>query len=417
MKQSVAGEPVSVAKRSDVTSSRATSFGFAPGAGRVPLRLRRIEEIVQAHIARGDVTGGVVLVAQRGERLYHEAFGVARVRTRAQALDPESIFWSASMTKPVVAAAVLMLAEKRKLDLHDPVSHFIEAFRAPRQVRLFEPGVLDAAKSQPLREAPRHRLVIADRELTVLDLLTHTAGLQSVGMPNEAIPAIRDGDTLATWVPKLAHAPLDFQPGTQWAYSNTVGFEVLAHIVELASGLPLDRFLRERLFEPLGMRDTGFGIGLARPGRAVPLDRRLAENPCVLGTTYFCGSGGLWTTAVDYSRFAQALAQSGELDGRRVLGRESVELLASDHTQGLFTGWRGIEGRGAQMGLSVLVVLDSAAAGVALPPGSYGWDGFGNRRFWVVPEADAVIVMMMLGGNAVPVHRQIETAAIEAIAA
>jgi CubicO group peptidase (beta-lactamase class C family) len=319
------------------------------------------------------------------------------------------------MTKPIIAAAVLMMMEEEKLDLRDPVSRFIPEFREPRAVRVFEPGTLDAAKSRPFRHEPPQRLVAAERELTVVDLLTHTAGLQSVGVPNDAIPAIGNGDTVADWVPRLARVPLDFEPGTQWAYSNTVGFEVLAHIVERLCGLPLDRFLSERLFEPLGMVDSGFGMHLARPDQAVPLDRRLAGNPCVAGTTYFSGSGGLWMTAADYGRFAQMLANGGELKGRRVLSADSVALMASNHTKGLFTGWRGIEGRGAQMGLSVLVVHDPAAAGVALPEGSYGWDGFGTRRFWVIPQAEAVIVMLMPGGNATPVHREIETAVIDVI--
>jgi CubicO group peptidase (beta-lactamase class C family) len=247
-------------------------------------------------------------------------------------------------------------------------------------------------------------------------LLTHTSGLQSVGVPNEAIPPIGSGDTVADWVSKLGDVPLDFEPGTRWAYSNGVAFEVLARIVESVSGLPLKEFLRRRIFEPLGMRDSGFGMQAVRPEQAVPVDRKVTAHPCVLGTTYHSGSGGLWTTATDYWRFAQMLANGGTFSGRRLLDRESVTLMASDQTNGLFRGWRGIDGAGAQMGLSVLVVLDSRAAGVSVPAGSFGWDGVGTHRFWAMPQQNAVIVMLLPSGNAVPVQRTIEQAVVEAIA-
>jgi CubicO group peptidase (beta-lactamase class C family) len=209
--------------------------------------------------------------------------------------------------------------------------------------------------------------------------------------------------------------PLDHEPGTRWAYSNAVGYEVLVRIVEVASSTRFDTFLRQRLFDPLQMTDSGFGMQHRHPARAMPVQRRLAENPCVAGTRYFCGSAGLWMTAADYFRFAQMLANAGSLGGTRVLQRDSVRLMASDQTNGLFSGWRDIDGAGAQMGLGVLVVLNSAGAGVRLPPGSFGWDGVGSRRFWVIPEQEIVLIMLITSGNAEPVHRAIESAVMGAI--
>jgi CubicO group peptidase (beta-lactamase class C family) len=347
--------------------------------------------------------------------VYHEAFGVANARAPSKELRRDSIVWVASMTKPLVATAVLMMVEEGRLGLEDPPSRFIREFRERRSVRLFEPGVFESARGRAAHYKP-HGLASAQRDITIKDLLTHTSGLQSVGIPNAAIPPIGSADSVADWVSKLGGVPLDFEPGTRWAYSNVVAFEVLVCLIEIASGQPFEEFLRRRLFEPLGMKDSGFGMQRHRPEQAIPVDREVAENPCVLGTTYHSGAGGLWTTATDYWRFAQMLANGGTFNGNRLLDAESVARMSSDQTNGLFPGWRGIDGSGAQMGFSVLVVRDPSAAGVAVPAGSFGWDGVGKHRFWVIPKERTVIVMLLPGGDAVPVHRTIEKVVIEAIA-
>jgi CubicO group peptidase (beta-lactamase class C family) len=318
------------------------------------------------------------------------------------------------MTKPLAAVAILMVLEEGGLDLNDPVSRFIPELGARRMVRVFASGVVESARSLRLSKEPSHDLVPANREITVKDLLTHTSGLQSVGMPNPAIPMVTAADTLATWVTKLAGVPLDFQPGTQWAYSSVAGFDVLARVVEVSAGLRFDEFLQRRLFDPLGMTHSGFGIHLRRPTDAAPLSPMLANDPRVAGTSYFSGSGGLWMNALDYTRFAQMLANGGSFEGRRILEAGTVALMASNHAKGLFSRWADI-GNGAQMGLGVLVIVDPASAGLNLPGRSFGWDGVGRHRFWVVPDLDMVIVMLLPGGNAAPVHRSIEKAVTEAI--
>jgi CubicO group peptidase (beta-lactamase class C family) len=263
-------------------------------------------------------------------------------------------------------------------------------------------------------DEPPHTLVPAGAEVTVQRLLSHTAGLQSVGVPNRAIPAVADTDSVADWVGKLTCVPLDFQPGTRWAYSNAVAYDVLVRIVEIASQEQFAAFLQRRLFGPLGMTDTGFGIQHRYPHRALRLPKKLAANPCVAGRSY-SGSAGLWGTAADYLRFGQMLCNAGAFRGTRILRPESVRVLTADQTNGLFPGWRAIEASGAHMGLGVVVITDPVRAKVPLPPGSFGWDGVGSRRFWVVPSEETVLVMLMPGGNAEPVHRAIEHAVLDAI--
>jgi CubicO group peptidase (beta-lactamase class C family) len=388
----------------------------AAAAGFSASKLHDLDTIVEGYIDARRIPGAVVLVGRRNQVAYFRAFGTVRGNTATNSiLGTDTIFWLASMTKPVMATAILMLVEQGKVRLDDRVSRFIPEFAEPRMVRVFEPGTLEAARDGSILEEPPHTLVPALEDITVQRLLSHTSGLQSVGVPNRAIPPLAGTDTVAEWVPKLARVPLDFEPGTRWAYSNAVAYEVLVRIVEVASGKPIDAFLRERLFGPLRMTDSGFGMQHRKPGRAMPLQRKLADNPCVTGRTYFCGSAGLWATAADYFCFAQMLASGGCVRDTRILAHDTVRLMASDQTKGLFPGWRGIAGAGAQMGLGVLVIIDPVAAKVDLPAGSFGWDGIGSRRFWAVPSEEMVLIMLIPSGNAEPVHRSIERAVLDAV--
>ena len=382
--------------------------------------LGRISQVVQGHIDSGDVPGAIVLAAHRGEIVFREAWGVAD-RESESPLQPDTVFWMASMTKPFVAAAILQMREEGRLELDDAVSEFIPEFSRPSMVRIFAPGALESASGglpgQPAVD-PEHELSPAVREITVRDLLTHTSGLQTIGIPNASIPILDHEQTLASYIPQLADVPLDFQPGTQWAYSNATGFDVLARIVEVASGQTFEEFIRERLFNPLGITDASFGPRADLASRTAPLGGNFAglmNHPCVADTNYDCGSAGLWMTADDYWRFAQMLANRGTFDGRRVMEPDSVDLMVSNHTGDLFPGTGGISADGSVFGLSVLIVQDPDAAGVTVPAGSFGWDGVGSRRFWVWPEDEVVIVMLLPGGDAPPVHRSIENAVSEAL--
>jgi CubicO group peptidase (beta-lactamase class C family) len=194
-------------------------------------------------------------------------------------------------------------------------------------------------------------------------------------------------DTLATYIPKLAAVPLDFQPGTLWRYSGQAGFDVLSRIVEVVSEQPFDQFLKQRLFDPLGMKDTGFVATGDRAARLATVYRRTpnglerSENPNALSSTsYFSGAGGLLSTVEDYLQFAQMLENGGQLNGKRFLGPRTVELMASNHTGDMVNGQFGRPARGMGFGLGVQVVQDAVAADLRQSKGTFGWAGaFGTN--------------------------------------
>jgi len=386
------------------------SVGFSSQA------LEKIHEVVQQHIDKGDTPGAIVLVARKGRVAYWDAQGYIDAKTK-EPIAKDSVFWVASMTKPIVATSVLMMMEAGKLTIDDPVSKFIPEFKTPAQVRVLKPGSPQPAQGRrdPNAPKPQYDLVPASRGITIKDILTHTSGLQSIGIPNDAIAEIAPGDTLATWVPKLATVPLDFQPGTKWAYSNATAYELLARIVEITSGQSFRDFINQKIFAPLGIKSASFGPREDLASRTMKLGGPLASNECVIGKTYFCASAGLWMPADDYWRFAEMLLNKGTANGKRILKPSSVMLMGTNHSDSLFAGFGGIPAKGMGFGYSVEVVEDHAAAGLELPNGSFGWNGVGTRQFWIIPEKQMLIIMYLPSGNAGPVHRDIEAAAIHAL--
>jgi CubicO group peptidase (beta-lactamase class C family) len=236
--------------------------------------------------------------------------------------------------------------------------------------------------------------------------MTHTSGLASGGAGSREAGRVapRTATTnLAEYIPKLGGAPLDFQPGTQWAYSALAGIETLGRIVEVASGLTFDQFLKQRLFDPLGMKDTTF---VPRPDQAPrivtlydrsPNGLQRQDVPGWLATrTLFSGGGGLWSTAEDYLQFGQMLVQGGELNGKRLLSPRTIALMSSNHVGDLFASRGATGGRaGMGFGLTVDVVLDSVIAGDARSTGSFGWGGAFGTNFWVDPKEQIVGVLMV----------------------
>jgi len=333
-------------------------------------RLARIGQMIDRRIAAGEVPGAVTLVAQNGRIVHFETRGVLDVDSK-KPLPRDAIFSLASLTKPVTAVAILMLIEEGKVRLTDPVSRFI-------------PEVVD----QTVAVTPA-RTVAASRAVTIRDLLTHTSGIVSP----LRLPTDRDA-TLADYLPRFAKQPLEFQPGTHWTYSNTIGFDMLARVVEVASGQTYDRFLRERIFEPLGMNDTAHALDAAQKQRlATRYDvtpNGLQRNVRSETPMYFGGSGGLNSTAQDYYRFAQMLLNEGELDGRRLLSRRAVELMQSPHIPDTLPG----RTPGTAWGLGVRVITDAGRAGVWLSNGSFGWSGASGTHFWVDPTENLVAVLM-----------------------
>ena len=364
-------------------------------------RLNRIQETVQRHIDAHDISGAVTLVARRGRVAHFASHGLVDLDAK-KPMSKESLFWIASMTKPITGAAILMLMEEGKIRLTDPVSKFIPELRG------LKVAVMEERSGAPGRAAstePQFYTVPASREITIRDLLTHTSGLVSGGpastFENQKV-ARKPGEKLADYIPRLAATPLDFQPGTRWSYSPSAGFDTLGRIVEIVSGQTFDQFLRQRFFEPLGMKDTSFHPTAEMVPRVATMYRRNANaldkvdmSDRVNNTTYFSGAGGLMTDAEDYLQFAQMLLNGGAWNGKRFLSPKTIELMSAVHAPDTLPG----RPKGRSFGLSVQVVNDAIAANYRVSDGSFGWDGAFGTHFWVDPKEKVVGIMMIQTNN------------------
>ena len=379
-------------------------------------RLRRVNEAVQRHIAAKNVSGAVTLVARRGRIAHFEAQGMQDLETK-KAMPKNGIFRLASMSKPVTGVAVMMLVEEGKIRLSDPVSRFIPEFKGINKVAVPKPGA--AAGGGGRGAPPAFDTVDASREITVRDLLTHTSGLVSGGLGAPTAPQRTESDTLATYIPKLGSVPLDFQPGTLWRYSGLVGFDVLSRVVEIVSGLTFDQYLKQRIFDPLGMKDTGFQLSKEQESRLVTVYRStpqgLQSGNQSSSTKYFSGASALMTTAEDYLQFAQMLLNGGELNGKRILGPRTIELMTSNHTGDMVNGQFGRPARGMGFGLSMQVVQDPVAADLRVSKGAYSWPGGSGVAFWVDPEEKIVSIYMIQGGSGGALRQEFENAIRQAI--
>jgi CubicO group peptidase (beta-lactamase class C family) len=385
-------------------------------------RLHRINDVVQSYIDSHQISGAVTMVSRRGRIAHFEAQGLMDLESKTP-MRKDAIFRMASMSKPVTGVAILMLMEEGKLRLGDPVSRFIPEFKSTKVAiaRPLPPGPPPAPGQAP-RE-PEIYTVPADREITIRDLLTHTSGLESGGAGAREGARIAPRDTkkaLADYVPRLGAVPADFQPGTRWQYSPLAGIETLGRIVEIASGQTFDRFLRDRIFDPLGMKDTAFFPTDDKASRVVTLYRRVSmglertETPEWLATrTLFSGGGGLWSTADDYMQFAQMLVNGGVLNGERLLSPRTIDLMASNHVGDLYTGI-GQRLQGMGFGLTVEVVMDNVAAGRRESSGSFGWDGAFGTHFWV-DRKEQLVGLLMIQEPVGALSRDFENAVMQAI--
>jgi CubicO group peptidase (beta-lactamase class C family) len=402
-----------------LSSGKADELGFAPD------RMGRIREAVQRHVDAGQVSGAVTLVARRGRIAHFEAYGVQDLETK-KPMPKDGIFRLASMSKPITAVAVMMMVEEGKVRLTDPVWRFIPEFRGAK-VAVPKPGARGGGPAGPAGPggrgaAPEFDVVSANREITIRDLLTHGSGLMSGGLGNGAAPQRGPNDTLATYIPKLGAVPLDFQPGTLWRYSGLAGFDVLSRVVEIASGQTIDQFLEQRLFDPLGMKDTGFSARPDNQARLVTLYQRGADGKLtkaanqtgLSSTTYFAGSGGMVSTAEDYAQFAQMLVNGGELNGRRYLGTRTVQLMATNHTGDLVNGQFGRPAAGMGFGLGVQIVEDPAMAGLRQSKGSWGWAGAYGTNVNIEP-AEKMVTIIMMQTSTPALQRDFENAVFQAI--
>ena len=354
--------------RAATSTAKPEELGFSSD------RLERVAELMQRHIDAQTVSGAVTLVARNGRVAYFRAQGLMDVDTK-KPMQKDAIFRIMSMTKPIVGTSVMMMIEDGKVRLTDPVAKFIPEFH----------GLKVAGGAA------------ATRDITVRDLLTHTSGLMSGGASSAEARNVgaKAGEGLAQVLPRVAAIPLDFQPGSAWAYSAQYGFDTLVRIVEIASGMPFDRFARQRVFDPLGMKDTFFYPTDGNP-RVVTLYQRMdgalkkQPNPAFMNGVYFSGGGGLFSTAEDYFQFAQMLLNGGQLNGKRLLSPRAVELMSSVFVPDTLPGRAPGEG----YGLSMRVVSDPAKRNTFLSKGSFGWSGAYNTHFWIDPKEKIIGVMM-----------------------
>jgi CubicO group peptidase (beta-lactamase class C family) len=368
-------------------------------------RLARITEHFQRYIDAGKLAGTLTLVARRRKVAYFEAQGHLEIERRRPVRE-DSIFRIYSMTKPITSVGLMMLYEQGRVQLDDPVHKFIPSWR---DRRVFIGG------NHPLwRTAP------VERPMTVRDLLTHTSGLTYGFMERTNVDAAyrklgvadhtRPNYTLRDMVETLAELPLEFSPGTRWNYS--VSTDVVGHLIEVISGRPLDAYLREEIFQPLGMSDTAFVITEAQAERfAANYERqpdgrlRLLDDPArsiYRQCSFFSGGGGLVSTARDYFRFTAMMLNKGELDGIRLLGRKTVELMTINHlpdgqdlislaSPGMFTETAY---GGVGFGLGFSVMQSPARAQISGTPGEHAWGGAASTAFWIDPAEELIVIFM-----------------------
>ncbi|MEN5364145.1 serine hydrolase domain-containing protein [Brevundimonas intermedia] len=364
--------------------------------------LSGIRTALQRQIDANEITGAVTAVARRGRLIWLEAQGVRDTQTQA-AMREDDIFRMMSSTKPLTAVAVLMMLEEGRLSLDDEVARFIPEFADQRVVSL------PAGSNDPAQAT----FVPATRRIRIRDLLTHTSGLMSYGDflapgPGQIVTPIehRPGDTLASYVPRLGGVALDFQPGARWRYSPLAGFDTLLRIVEIASGQTADVFLRERVFEPLDMRDTAFNIPEEKRDRLLKLYARKndswVEEPSILGPedhrAYLSGAGGLFSTALDYLKFEMMLTQGGAWNGRRLLKTETVALMSTNQVGQMFSEWIPPITAGMGFGLSVSVVEDESK-GDGRSKGAFGWGGAYGTETWADPALEVSACLMVQQGS------------------
>ncbi|WP_066554608.1 serine hydrolase domain-containing protein [Croceicoccus bisphenolivorans] len=382
-----------------------------------------VPHIVSRHIAAGEITGAITLIARNGELVLSDVQGTADFDPPYR-LQADTIFGVMSMTKPVVGTLGAALVVEGALRLDAPVSEYIPEFGQPRMVRILRPGSqhrpmhfppnpeLDAQYPEPQFDYEPMR-----RPMTVRDIMTFTSGLQTIGIANPGLPVAEPDDSVASYIAKLGTVPLEFQPGTQWHYSNATTYDVLARLIEVASDTDFATFVQQRLFDPLGMRDSAFGVQSWMGDRVLPLGPFAHDR--IARPDYPSGSAGLFTTAGDYLRFAQMLLNGGTYAGARILPEVAVSMVHSNQIGDLpFPGVRATEYSarapvympGVRYGFGVATIEDRSTSGTDLPNGSYGWDGIGTRRFWVMPEQGTILIMLMtgIGAAADTTHREIE---------
>ncbi|MFN8637499.1 MAG: serine hydrolase domain-containing protein [Chloroflexota bacterium] len=366
--------------------------------------LSYLDQHLGRYVESGTLAGTLTVVYRRGEIVHWRAQGL-RDRERGKPIEDDTIFRIYSMTKPIASLALMQLYERGLLQIDDPVHKYIPSWE---KLRVYESGTYPNFVTRP-----------CERPMTVRDLLTHQSGLTygfatatNVDAAYRELKLGSGQQTVQQMVEMLAELPLEFSPGTAWLYSHAT--DIVGHLVEVISGQPLDAYFQEHIFEPLGMTDTAFWV---KPEQADRLATNYAMTTDGQGTVvlddaatsmylqnpiYLSGGGGLVSTAGDYLRFSRMLLGKGTLDGQRLIGRKTLELMTQNHITGgrsvaqaaSQARWREGSHPGNGFGLGFAVKLDTADGQISGSAGEYNWSGAANTHFWIDPAEDLAVVFM-----------------------
>lgn len=387
-------------------------------------RLARVDAWRDALVESGRLAGATTLVLRRGQVAHLGCSGMADL-ARGVPMAPETIHRIYSMTKSLTSVAVMMLYEEGRFQLDDPITRFLPEFR---DMRVFTAGSRGSIETVP-----------AVRDITWRDLLTHTSGLTYGMMHANMVDAMyreqgvdfqTSQGTLAEVVAAAARLPLLAQPGAEWNYS--IATDVLGHLVAVVSGQAFGAFMAERILAPLGMADTGFTVPAAGLPRFAANYRRGEEGPVLIDDprdspfarprAIASGGGGLVSTVGDYARFCRFLLNKGELEGTRLLGRKTVELMMSNHLRGDMAAMgqpRFSEStyEGVGFGLGFSVMLDPARAQILGTPGECAWGGAASTAFWVDPAEEMAVILLtqLMPSSTYPLRRELRVLTYQAI--
>jgi CubicO group peptidase (beta-lactamase class C family) len=412
----------------------------SPGsAGMSKTALERIDRHLRGrYIEAGRFPGAQLMVYRRGHLVHNSSLGLADIE-RKVAVNNDTIFRIYSMTKPITSIAFMMLVEEGRVALDEPVHKYIPEWK---NLGVFQAGVWPAFLTRP-----------PARPMQIVDLMRHTSGLtygfQQRGNVDAAYRELKIGEvekagTLHTMIESLAKIPLEFSPGEAWNYS--VSTDVIGYLVGLISGKPFETFLQERIFDPLGMKDTGFFVPSEKAHRLAACysaspqgamtfhatDRKggltLQDDPATSSflspPSLISGGGGLCSTSADYLTFCRALLNGGELDGVRLVGPKTLQLMTANHLPGgktlpelsrsLFSE---ATYHGIGFGLGFSVTLDPARTLIPGSAGEYAWGGAATTSFWIDPAEELIAIFMtqVLPSTATPIRRELRTMIYSAI--
>ncbi|HYZ92445.1 MAG TPA: serine hydrolase domain-containing protein [Actinomycetota bacterium] len=361
-------------------------------------RLERVADLCHWYVDEGKLPGTSVIVARRGEIVFRDVYGMADIES-GRKLEDDTIFRIYSMTKPIASIALMQLVEKGEVLLHNPVSRYIPSFAG---ASVYVSGAPDDYTT----EEP-------SRPVTIHDILTHTSGLSTGFQPGTVGSIYRKAGlgfgfrelNLEEYCDTLASLPLAFHPGTKWLYSAAT--DVVGRVVEVVSGRALDVYLEENIFGPLGMTDTAFWVPEDKHDRFAQCYTRENKELKPFPGSYLkppkllSGAGGLVGTIDDYQRFVTALVRGGELNGKRIIGRKTLDYMTMNHLPGgVDLQTMGGEGAsetampGVGFGLGFGVVIDPPANRSLASHGEYMWGGAASTTFWVDPLEEVTVVMM-----------------------